>query len=214
MEDANPETRGRPSKFPPRISRIIRRHCIVNPGDSARVIKQSNNPTMSERSIQRFLVKNDFKARMTRPCMDISEVNRKKRVAWCERFQSKPLEYWRKVIFSDEKWFFLEKYRRHWVSYNPKYHSKEVLQCPKKRHPKKLMVWGCFSYHGCGKLYHCQKKVDSDEYCRIITTSLLPVTVTVMGRVYWKNWGRVSGVLVVLESQFRIISSIYALLRQ
>ena len=60
------------------------------------------------------------------------------------------------------------------MRYNPKYHSKEVLQCPKKRHPKKLMVWGCFSYHGCGKLYHCQKKVDSDEYCRIITTSLLP----------------------------------------
>ena len=93
LEDANPETRGRPSKFTPRISRIIRRYCIVNPGDSARVIKRSNNLTMSERSIQRFLVKNDFKARMTRPCMDISEVNRNKRVAWCERFQSKPLEY-------------------------------------------------------------------------------------------------------------------------
>ena len=168
------ETRGRPSVIDARTGRLILRHSCRFPNDSARAIRVSNDIQASDRTLRRFLSANDYNGRMTHHVLDITQENRDKRVEWCLAHADMPLSYWRNVIFSDEKWFLRTTHRRHWVRYNPRHHPPETLETPKKHHPRRLMVWGCFSYNGCGRLYRINGSVNSEEYCRILTHALLP----------------------------------------
>jgi hypothetical protein len=38
--------------------------------------------------------------------------------------------------------------------------------------PKRLMVWGCITYHGLGDLYKFEENVNWEEYCKALGISL------------------------------------------
>ena len=42
------------------------------------------------------------------------------------------------------------------------------------KHPLKIMIWGCFSYHGVGRLYVCDGTMTSEKYLHVLQEKLLP----------------------------------------
>lgn len=84
---------------------------------------------------------------------DLSQTQIKNRVAFCHTYSAWDVSRGRKVLWSDEAMFCIsgsqggDIYRRRDSDpLIPKYTKKYV------KHPDKIMVWGCFGFHGLGEL--------------------------------------------------------------
>jgi hypothetical protein len=85
------------------------------------------------------------------------------------------MENWRRVIFSDESKFNLFGsdglqycWRRRGEGLDPCYTKKKV-----KHGGGKVMVWGCVTADGVGRLYRIDGKMDSKEYISILQEAYL-----------------------------------------
>ena len=92
----------------------------------------------------------------------------KEHINWCP-------EKWKTVFWSDESRFNLfQNDGRNFVrrKSSGKYHP-DCLQRTVK-HPAGIMIWGCFSWYGTGRIYLCEKMVNAEEYLKILDTRLIP----------------------------------------
>lgn len=106
-----------------------------------------------------------------------SEAQRLYRIEWGEERKALGLDYWRKWVFSDEKWFYLVCKRSGeyvWVSKDDL--QNEIRYVPKDKHPTKVMVWAGISYEGRTSLhvFPSDAKVDSVEYQYCMSEALIP----------------------------------------
>lgn len=104
----------------------------------------------------------------------ISENNRQIRVQWCRDRLHWPIEWWRKVLWSDESPYVLRynRKKRVWRRHNERY--KPFALKGTVKHDQKLMVWGCFAAHGVGNLYRVEGIMESEQYKVILREQLLP----------------------------------------
>ncbi|KAK8396087.1 hypothetical protein O3P69_005296 [Scylla paramamosain] len=83
----------------------------------------------------------------------VSEVHRKKRLAFVQKYSSWTLDEWRRVLWTDEATFRVSDtkgkvWRRKGSDpHDPKFTAKSV------KHPTSLMAWGAFSYGGVADLH-------------------------------------------------------------
>ena len=90
----------------------------------------------------------------------------KKRLDWAK----KHMDYdWKKCIFTNECTFELNK-----TPYKECQSSESRSIIRKVKHPKKLHVWGCFSYFGFGQLFIFEENLDSNLLVKIYNECLLP----------------------------------------
>ncbi|KAI4904396.1 hypothetical protein NFI96_007380 [Prochilodus magdalenae] len=89
-----------------------------------------------------------------------------------------PEESWEKVLWSDG----LNSTRRVWRTKNDEYHPKSTI--PTVKHGGGgIMLWGCFSTHGTGRLHCVKERMTGAMYCEILGNNLLPsVRALKMGR--------------------------------
>ncbi|KAI4899858.1 hypothetical protein NFI96_010932, partial [Prochilodus magdalenae] len=90
-----------------------------------------------------------------------------------------------KVLWSDEtkiELFGLNSTRRVWRTKNDEYHPKNNI--PTVKHGGgSIMLWGCFSAHGTGRLHCIKERMTGAMYCEILGNNLLPsVRALKMGR--------------------------------
>lgn len=78
----------------------------------------------------------------------VSEKNRKSRLQFAKDHLTWTVDDWKRVLWSDE----VPKNKR----YDPKYTKGTV-----KNGGGKVMIWGCFSWHGLGPLAHIKKNLRS-----------------------------------------------------
>ncbi|KAJ0004848.1 hypothetical protein NQD34_011062 [Periophthalmus magnuspinnatus] len=87
-----------------------------------------------------------------------------------------PEESWEKVMWSDEtkiELFGLNSTRCVWRKKNDEYHPKNTI--PTVKHEGgNIMLWGCFSAHGTGRLHCIKERVTRAMYCKILGNDLLP----------------------------------------
>ncbi|KAI4891859.1 hypothetical protein NFI96_010937 [Prochilodus magdalenae] len=80
-----------------------------------------------------------------------------------------PEESWEKVLWSDG----LNSTRRVWRTKNDEYHPKNTI--PTVKHEGGgIMLWGCFSAHGTGRLHCIKERMTGAMYCEILGNNLLP----------------------------------------
>lgn len=100
---------GRPSALSIRESRFIIRSVKINPRLSASQIAKSVaerfQKNVSLTTIRRELKKHNYHGRVARKKPFISRVNRAKRMAFAKEHLNKTLDFWKKVIYSDESKF-------------------------------------------------------------------------------------------------------------
>jgi hypothetical protein len=100
--------------------------------------------------------------------------NIRKRVKFARAHLDWTPEQWREVLWSDESPFvFRYAARKRVWKIAGEYNHKSLFKGTVK-HDKKIMVWGCFAYHGVGRL-HCIKTImDQKIYKQILMRQMLP----------------------------------------
>ena len=87
-----------------------------------------------------------------------------------------PEEEWEKVMWSDEtkiELFGLNSTRRVWRKKKDEYNPKNTI--PTVKHGGgNIILWGCFSAKGTGRLHRIEGRMDGAMYCEILANNLLP----------------------------------------
>lgn len=169
---------GRPSALSDRDKRQIKHLVDRDPFSSAvqiaseisRNLQKDVHPETVRRAIKSY----DLKSYTPRKKPYVNLVNRKKRLEFAKAYVDRPIDFWRKVIFSDESKYNifgsdgrLRVWRRPGEALNPKNTKKTV-----KHGGGGLMVWGCIAASGVGNLEFVDGVMDQYKYIDILKRNL------------------------------------------
>ena len=143
--------------------------------DAVKYIKKNFNILISNQSIRNLLKLNGFGSYKKIKKPYLSEKNIKERKSFGLRYKNFDFFYWKKVIFSDESKFNLhgsDGNHRVWCFKNERL-KKENIQGCKKFGGGNLMVWGCITSEGVGKIIRVSNKINSDQYCNTLYEGLI-----------------------------------------
>ena len=171
---------GRPNKLKDRTKRLIKRQILTERSISAGSICANLNIrhslVVSSQSVRNAIHEFGFKGRVPRKKPYVSLVNKRKRLAYAKKHKDKPLEYWKKVLFTDESLFSISSGRSKSHVYRKpeeEYHE-SCLQPTFKSGSANLMIWGCMSMNGVGKVIFCEESINSSYYQTILGANLGP----------------------------------------
>lgn len=169
-----------PRKTSLRIDRAIARKCKCDPFKSSRDIMAEVNEEfgvdVSSRLIRRRLNDAGLFGRVSRKKPLLSKKNIKARLTFAKTHKNKNVQFWKRVLWSDEtkvnrigpdgKTFV---HRPKCQAYNHRYTLKTV-----KHGGGNLMVWGAFSWHGVGPLVRIDGRMDKFSYLNILKNTMEP----------------------------------------
>ena len=106
----------------------------------------------------------------------LTKMHKEKRLHWAKKHLSWTVDDWEKVLFSDESPFELfQKSRNAWVRRRIGEEFKAECVTPTVKHGGgKIMIWGCFSIHGTGKLKRIIGNMNGAMYREILKTYMTP----------------------------------------
>ncbi|GFT09152.1 transposable element Tcb1 transposase [Trichonephila clavipes] len=105
----------------------------------------------------------------------ISEVNRKRRLEFAMKYKNKPMDFWKKVIFSDEsklEIFTPPDIRKIGRKNKTALEPKNVLPTLKYGGGN-VLVWGCVAHNGAGNLAFTDSKMNALAYIDVLRHNLL-----------------------------------------
>lgn len=94
--------RGRPRSLDERDTRRMLRCVAIDPFMSISQILRDCGFECSESTVRRHLIRNGIMHRLAATRPFLTEEHAAERLAWALEHQDKPLEYWRRVLFTDE----------------------------------------------------------------------------------------------------------------
>lgn len=105
----------------------------------------------------------------------MTEVQKKRRLAWAKERLSWTQENWNRIIFSDESKFdvYVGDSRKRIIRSKGEAFHKECLKRTVK-FAKGIMIWGCMSSKGLGTLEFINGTVNAEKYQQTLNDSLLP----------------------------------------
>lgn len=131
------------------------------------------NIKVSESTIRRRLRAKGFFGGIARKRPMISKVNKAKRLEFAKQHLNKPESFWRRIIWSDESKFELTNTKRRvrvWKKRNEGLNDENSV--PTIKHSPYVMVWGCASSSGVGKLVQINGRMDGKDYVQILENNL------------------------------------------
>lgn len=127
----------------------------------AREYEHKTGIKVSERTIQRIIREHGLQYLVREEVEEISEANEAKRLAYAQAMSE---HNWKRVLFSDEKtWFLGAEKTRSWQE--PGKRKKRFV----KRHSKKINMWAAAGSYMKSKIYFFKQNMDSPLYQKIIT---------------------------------------------
>lgn len=158
--------------------RIILSEIDKNPFTSSEKVKVSieakTEKKVSSRTVRNYIRTTAFRSRVPRKRPYLSKKNINRRMELCREWSSFEPDDWKKVIWSDETKINLfssdgrdRVYRKEGEALNPKNCRPTV-----KHGGGSIMVWGCMSSKGVGKLEIIRGIMDKYAYKTIITKNL------------------------------------------
>lgn len=105
----------------------------------------------------------------------LTALQKKKRLSWGKRHRIWTLAQWKKVVYSDESKFTCcyGDHRNTVIRTSDEAFHPHCLKRTVK-YPDSLMVWGCMSSNGTGRLHFIDGTVNAVKYQEILQESLLP----------------------------------------
>ncbi|GFT75155.1 transposable element Tcb1 transposase [Trichonephila clavipes] len=116
----------------------------------------------------------------------LTEFQRKRRLTWAREHSLWTIKDWEKVIFSGESQFCITGNQSSGYV-RRRTHEEFSSQClkPIVKYPTKVMVWGCMSSHGVGRLHIVSETVKAMDYIEILQNKLLPTPRDLFGNQSW-----------------------------
>lgn len=166
---------GRPCKVSDAEVRIGARMLAAGEARDAADLQRKQFPHLDTSTVCRHLRKHGLGAYVRRRKPFLSKKAKEKRREWARSFIDWTDKDWSQVIFSDESKFNLFGsdgrqwcWRRSGQEYDDIYVQKKV-----KHGGGSIMVWGCVTSRGVGRLHRIDGKMDADKYTEILRQSLL-----------------------------------------
>lgn len=188
---ADKKGRGRKSALTVRETREIVRKVKLNPFLSApklqKIIEDDFEKVVSSQTVRNYIHREGLRARTPRKKPFISKTNKKKRLQFARKHVKKPVEYWKRVLWSDEtkiNLFGSDGCRKVWR--NPREALKPRNIMPTVKHGGgNIMVWGSMSHSGVGTIDFIDSKMNADVYISLLDANLKPSVLKLgMGRRY------------------------------
>lgn len=172
----NKRRSGRPRLSSQRSDAVLRRICKKSRFLTSRQLavewRESTGTLVSSSLVRQRLLSMGLRARRAKKKPILSRAMRLKRLQWAKTHQNWTAERWSNVIFSDESRFCT-------ISDAPQLVrrlSSESLrpECLQRttKYPPSVMVWGCFSSKGYGRIEFVEKTMNSDVYKQVLDTKL------------------------------------------
>ena len=186
--EASPRS-GRPKLLNDRKMRKIVQKVSCEPSLGSRDIAESMAKdfglTISPRTVRNYLQKANLRAyrKVKKPIL--TNKMKRMRLDWCRQFQGKPASFWRSVIFSDESYIQVFSGQANFAR-RPKGAALSpitIRQTPK--HPKAVMIWGCFSYSGPGRISVVKETMKTENYIQTLSQKLIPSARDMFGEEDW-----------------------------
>lgn len=140
------------------ILRKVRNQPRTTREELVNVLKRAGT-TVSKVTVGNTLRRHGLKSCMARKVPLLKPAHVKARLKFANDHLDDPEESWEKVMWSDEtkiELFGHNSTNRAWRKKNDEYHPKNTI--PTVKHGGgSIMLWGCFSAHGTGRL-HCIKE--------------------------------------------------------
>ncbi|GFU65241.1 transposable element Tcb1 transposase [Trichonephila clavipes] len=169
------------------LKRFSETNFIVDRGklNSSQILKQwtlTSNASVCPRTVRGRLLEIRLRGCKARPKPLRTEFQRKRRLTWAREHSLWTIKDWEKVIFRDESQFCISGNQS---SAYVRRHTQEEFspQClkPTVKYPTKVMVWGCMSSHGVGRLHIVSRTVKAMDYIEILQNKLLPTVNDLLG---------------------------------
>ncbi|KAI4877103.1 hypothetical protein NFI96_026455 [Prochilodus magdalenae] len=159
---------GAPRKISPRgvsmILRKVRNQPRTTREELVNDLKRAGT-TVSKVTVGNTLRRHSLKSCMARKVPLLKSAHVQARLKFAHDHLDDPEESWEKVLWSDG----LNSTRRVWRTKNDEYHPKNTI--PTVKHGGGgIMLWGCFSAHGTGRL-HCIKERMTGAWCSVCRPS-------------------------------------------
>lgn len=166
---------GRPRLLTPRDLRHAEVALANGSARDATDLQRQLFPDVSARTVRRRLCEIGLHGRVRRAKPYLSALHIKQRKKWAKEMADWSVEDWEPVLFSDESQFNLfGSDGRQWCRRRV---GEEFLRRNVKQRVKhgggSLMVWGCITSRGVGRLHRIKGNMDSKQYCSILEQSLL-----------------------------------------
>ena len=134
---------------------------------------ENKETRVSKRTAQRSLYQEGYNRRIVKKKVRIREVNRKKRVKWTrEKLHWRIEGQWDRVMFSDESQVIVGNNNRIYIW--DKADSRDCV-CPPVQRKLTVMIWGCISHYGEGKITTVNGTINRHKYIDILEDNLWPV---------------------------------------
>ena len=170
---------GRPRKTTPRDDRVIIQKCLsnrhLNSTELTKELKDRSGTQVSSSTVRRRLLSAGLKACRPRKKPLFSKIQRKRRLEWTKDKRFWTFAQWRRVLFSDESRFTVQNHtgscyvrRQTGEEYSP------LCTLPTIKHPQSLMVWGCMTADGVGRLTVCDGMMNGQKYISTLKNMMLP----------------------------------------
>ena len=178
--------RGRKKATTSKTDRRISRLALQNRRATSHAINKILSDTgvvMSDRTVRRRLVAAGLRARIPRKKPFLNVLQRKKRLQWAKEHVSWTHEQWKKVIWSDETRISI--FGSDGVFYVRRRPGEECLpECltPTMKHPVTVMIWGCMSWSGIGRIQVVNGMLNATRYIHeVLQPKLLPSVRDIFG---------------------------------
>lgn len=166
---------GRPRKLTPRDLRHASQILVRGDARDATDLQRKEFPQVSARTMRHNLCEIGLYGYIRRRKPYLSASHKAKRLLWAEFTAKWPHSYWQHIIFSDESKFNLfgsdgRQYcrRRPGEELQDQYVHKRV-----KHGGGSLMVWGCITEKGPGRLHRVEGRMTGAQYISILSESLM-----------------------------------------
>lgn len=147
---------------------------INSPFINAQIINNELNPGVT-RTIHKRLHERGYYHRVPAIKPKLTDENRAGRLRFANEYVNRDLDFWAKVIFTDEKTFASSTHGRvHlWRLNQTRYDRNNISEVPKSGHIT-LNIWGWMSYYNIGETARIEGRFTGDQYVEILEEVMLP----------------------------------------
>jgi transposase len=179
---------GRPSKFTDEIKNQIvswiEEDRRTTSAKLTSLIREQFGVDVNERTIRTFLTGKGYFGGVCARKPLLREQNKAKRLAFALEHVDKPPEFWKSILFTDEKKFELVNSKRRIYCWKVKGEElrNDTIQPTVKHGGGSIMMWGCFLGDRVGDLYRVDGIMKKEEYHSILQRHAIPSGLRLYGK--------------------------------